>query len=57
MIYGAEDVKEQQTRAEYLERLYHADMRYVREHPFHGRVCGLYQLYKNHGTYGRVQDS
>ena len=57
MAYGAEDVKEQQTRAEYLERLYQADLRYMPEHPFHGRFCGLYELYKNHGTYGRTQNS
>ena len=57
MAYGAEDVKEQRARTEYLERLYQADMRWVREHPFHGRFCGLYELYKNHGTYGRKQST
>jgi hypothetical protein len=57
MAYGAEDVKEQQERMEYLERLYQADMRYLREHPFHGLYIGLYELYRNHGTYGRTQDS
>ena len=57
MAYGAEDVKEQQARTEYLERLYHADLRYMKEHPFHGLFTGLYQLYKNHGTYGRKQST
>lgn len=57
MAYGAEDVKEQQARVEYLERLYQADLRYMPEHPFHGTFNGLYQLYKNHGTYGRPQNS
>jgi hypothetical protein len=27
----------------------------MKEHPFHGLFTGLYQLYKNHGTYGRKQ--
>ena len=57
MAYGAEDVKEQQARAEYLERLYYADLRDLKEHPFHGTFIGLYQLYKNHGTYGRKQST
>jgi hypothetical protein len=57
MAYGAEDIKEQQARAEYLERLYFADLRDLEEHPFHGTFIGLYQLYKNHGTYGRTPNS
>jgi len=57
MAYGAEDVKEQQARAEYLERLYYADLRDLEEHPFHGTFIGLYQLYKNHRIYGRTQNS
>lgn len=57
MAYGAEDVQEQQARADYLERLYIADMRYVKEHPFHGLYNGLAELYKNHRDYGRVQNS
>ena len=57
MTYGAEDVKEQRERASYLERLYQADLRYMPEHPFHGLFTGLYALYKNHGTYGRKEDS
>jgi hypothetical protein len=38
MAYGAEDIKEQQARAEYLERLYFADLRDLEEHPFHGTL-------------------
>ena len=57
MAYGAEDVKEQQARVNYLERLYQAALRYMPEHPFHGTFIGLYQLYKNHGTYGRNQSA
>lgn len=57
MAYGAEDVKEQQARAEYLERLYKADMRDKPEHPFHGVFTGLYNLYKNHWVYGTSKDS
>ena len=57
MAYGAEDVQEQRSRVAYMEMLYQADLRYMKEHPYHGRFCGLYDLYKNHGTYGRTQDS
>jgi hypothetical protein len=56
MAYGAEDVQEQRSRVAYMEMLYKADLRYMKEHPYHGRFCGLYGLYKNHGTYGRTQD-
>ena len=57
MTYGAEDVQEQRSRVAYMEMLYQADLRYMKEHPYHGRFCGLYDLYKNHGTYGRNQSA
>ena len=57
MTYGAEDVQEQRSRVAYMEMLYQADLRYIKEHPYHGRFCGLYDLYKNHGTYGRNQSA
>jgi len=56
MTYGAEDVQEERNKVAYLECLYRADLRDRPEHPFHGLFTGLYELYKNHGTYGRTQD-
>ena len=52
MIYGAEDIQEQQTRVRYLERLYIADQRFRKDHPWHGKFTGLYQSYKDNAKYG-----
>jgi len=52
MAYGAENVQEQNARCQRLECLYHADLRHLPEHPFHGFYCGLHQLYRHHREYG-----
>lgn len=52
MAHGAEDIQEQQSRMEYLERLYNADLRFRKDHPFHGVFTGLYRLYKDNTKYG-----
>lgn len=46
MTYGAEDVQEQNNRQEYLERLYKKDLRFRKDHPYHGVYTGLFQSYK-----------
>ena len=57
MAYGAEDIQEQNARSQRLERLYHADLRHLPEHPFHGFYCGLHQLYRHHWDYGQYSST
>jgi hypothetical protein len=48
MTYGAEDVQAQNERTRRLEYLYHKDLRFRKDHPWHGTFVGLFNLYKNH---------
>lgn len=48
MTYGAEDVQAQNTRQARLEFLYRKDLRFRKDHPWHGHYTGLFDLYRNH---------
>lgn len=48
MSTGAEDIQAQNQRMARLEHLYRRDLRFRKDHPWHGHFTGLFNLYKNH---------
>lgn len=48
MTYGAEDVQAQNQRVARLNYLYNKDLRFRKDHPWHGTYTGLFHLYRNH---------
>ena len=48
MSTGAENIQAQNQRMVRLEHLYRRDLRFRKDHPWHGHFTGLFSLYRNH---------